>query len=124
MLPGVKMKANLADAIFRPFTVAPSQDEFADHLFLFTDASVDIMGNSVTVTAAIPALDYEWSGQFSIEASFTTAELTAIRLALPKLRPLKTLRKVLILSDDLRPDLVQLRKEDRGSIFSRVITVL
>lgn len=85
-IPHVRAKRNSPLAAMRSLVLEHLETEYASHLQIFTDGSVDKVRGSSAAAFHIPSLKYDWSVRFTKVVSSTMAESVAIEAALKKLR--------------------------------------
>ncbi|KAG0410666.1 hypothetical protein HPB47_012222 [Ixodes persulcatus] len=98
-LPDLPRKKDIHPTVARAAVAVALENEYVEHLEVYTDGSVDKNRGTATAAYTIAAISTESAVLLNIETSSTTAKTVAILLALTALQERPAIGKAVILTD-------------------------
>ncbi|KAG0437761.1 hypothetical protein HPB47_017300 [Ixodes persulcatus] len=117
-LPDLPRKKDIHPTVARTAVAVALENEYVEHLQVYTDGSVDKKRGTATAAYTIPAISTESAVLLNIETSSTTAETVAILLALTALQERPAIGKAVILTDS-RSALVHIANPEHAPLIAQ-----
>lgn len=117
-LPDLPRKKDIHPTVARTAVAVALENEYVEHLEVYTDGSVDKKRGTATAAYTIPAISTESAVLLNIETSSTTAETVAILLALTALQERPEIGKAVILTDS-RSALVHIANPEHAPLIAQ-----
>ncbi|KAG0426750.1 hypothetical protein HPB47_026147 [Ixodes persulcatus] len=117
-LPDLPRKKDIHPTVARTAVAVALENEYVEHLEVYTDGSVDKKRGTATAAYTIPAISTESAVLLNIETSSTTAETVAILLALTALQERPAIGKAVILTDS-RSALVHIANPEHAPLIAQ-----
>ncbi|KAG0414008.1 hypothetical protein HPB47_008833 [Ixodes persulcatus] len=117
-LPDLPRKKDIHPTVARTAVAVALENEYVEHLEVYTDGSVDKKRGTATAAYTIPAISTESAVLLNIETSSTTEETVAILLALTALQERPAIGKAVILTDS-RSALVHIANPEHAPLIAQ-----
>ncbi|KAG0415563.1 hypothetical protein HPB47_007264 [Ixodes persulcatus] len=117
-LPDLPRKKYIHPTVARTAVAVALENEYVEHLEVYTDGSVDKKRGTATAAYTIPELSTDSAVLLNIETSSTTAETVAILLALTALQERPAIGKAVILTDS-RSALVHIANPEHAPLIAQ-----
>ncbi|KAG0426764.1 hypothetical protein HPB47_026137 [Ixodes persulcatus] len=117
-LPDLPRKKDIHPTVARTAVAVALENEYVEHLEVYTDGSVDKKRGTATAAYTIPAISTESAVLLNIKTSSTTAETVAILMALTALQERPAMGKAVILTDS-RSALVHFANPEHAPLIAQ-----